>query len=56
MFAALIANWKTVVVLLIVILITALAIIKIIRDRKKGIGPCGKRCCDCANSAYCTHK
>lgn len=48
MFEYLLANWKTVAVVIVLLIIVALAIRKIIADRKKGIGPCGKCCAECS--------
>ncbi len=40
-------NWLTAVILIILALCVFLAIRKIVRDRKAGIGPCGQKCENC---------
>ncbi len=46
-------NIATVIVLAVLALAVALAIGKMVKDRKNGIGPCGQRCEDCARE--CPH-
>ena len=49
-------NLTTIIILLIVAVIVTLAIIKIVRDKKRGIGPCGQKCCECPHAVDCGHK
>ena len=42
------ANWGTIVAALAVILLVFLAIRRIVKDKKAGIGPCGQKCSHCA--------
>jgi hypothetical protein len=47
------ANAATVIIVLVLLLLVFLAIRKIVRDRKAGIGPCGQKCSECAHAAEC---
>ena len=49
------ANWITIVVLIVLALIVFLAIRKIVKDKKNGIGACGQKCANCPHSAQCHH-
>ena len=49
------ANWITIVVLIVLALIVFLAIRKIVKDKKEGIGACGQKCANCPHSAQCHH-
>ena len=49
------ANWVTIVVLIVLAFIVFLAIRKIVKDKKSGIGPCGQKCASCPHSAQCHH-
>ncbi len=40
-------NIATIITILILTVVIFSAIIRIIRDKKKGIGPCGKNCSEC---------
>ena len=40
-------NTSTVIVIIVLALCIFLAIRKIVRDKKKGIGSCGQKCSDC---------
>jgi len=55
MLSFLAANWITIVVLAILALIVFLAIRKIVKDKKEGIGACGQKCANCPHSAQCHH-
>ena len=50
------ANWVTIVTLLVLAFFVFLAIRKIIKDKKKGIGPCGQKCSHCPNAGNCHHQ
>ncbi len=43
-------NWVTIVTLLVLAAVIVTAIIKIVKDKKSGIGPCGKKCSQCSHS------
>lgn len=43
-------NWVTIVTLLVLAAVIVTAIIKIVKDKKSGIGPCGKKCLQCSHS------
>ncbi|MCR5207650.1 MAG: FeoB-associated Cys-rich membrane protein [Eubacterium sp.] len=45
----------TVLTITVIALIVFLAIRKIVKDKKKGIGACGCKCADCPHSADCHH-
>lgn len=47
------ANWVTIVTVLVLAFFVFLAIYKIVKDKKKGIGPCGQKCANCPHSAAC---
>lgn len=49
------ANWITIVVLAILALIVFLAIRKIVKDKKEGIGACGQKCANCPHSCCCNN-
>ncbi len=49
------ANWVTIVVLIVLALIVFLAVRKIVKDKKEGIGACGHKCADCPHGAQCPH-
>ena len=49
-------NFVTIIVLLVVAACIFLAIRKIIKDKKAGIGVCGQRCADCPYSQNCKDK
>ena len=53
MLAFLQANWVTIVTLLVLALIVFFAIRKIVKDKKDGIGACGKKCSSCPHSCSC---
>ncbi len=42
------ANWGTIVATLAVILLVFLAIRRMVKDKKAGIGACGQKCANCA--------
>ena len=56
MIAFLQQNWVTIVTVLVLTVIVTLAIIKIVKDKKSGIGPCGKKCSQCTGSCAYTQK
>ena len=47
------ANWGTMLVLLAVALIVFLAIHRMVKDKKNGIGACGQKCAHCAMHGKC---
>ena len=49
------ANWGTIVAVLAVALLVFLAVFRMVKDKKAGIGPCGQKCANCAHSAKCHH-
>ena len=49
-------NWTTLAVVLVLIGVTALIIIKLIRDRKAGRTTCGCGCSTCQMSGSCQRK
>ncbi|MBR6005045.1 MAG: FeoB-associated Cys-rich membrane protein [Clostridia bacterium] len=49
-------NWVTTVTILVLAVIVTLAIVKLVRDKKSGIGPCGKKCSQCSCSCAYTQK
>ncbi len=49
------ANWGTIVAFLTVALLVFLALRRMRKDKKAGIGPCGQKCANCPHSAKC-HK
>ncbi len=46
-------NLATIAVILIVAFMVFLAIRKIIKDKKAGVGACGHKCSECARSGRC---
>ncbi|MBE6719277.1 MAG: FeoB-associated Cys-rich membrane protein [Ruminococcaceae bacterium] len=48
------ANWGTIVALLAVAVLVFLAIWRMAKDKKAGIGPCGQKCSQCANAGHCS--
>ena len=55
MLAWLTQNLATIVVCAVLLLVTALIIVKLVRDRKQGKGSCGANCAHCANACSCHH-
>ena len=49
------ANWVTIVTVLVLAFFVFLAIRKIVKDKKAGIGPCGQKCANCPHASSC-HK
>lgn len=47
------ANWGTILAFVLVIFLVFLAVRRMRKDKKKGIGPCGQKCSKCPNSAKC---
>ena len=47
MLELLIDNWATIAAVIIIALCVFLAVRKMVKDKKKGIGPCGQRCSEC---------
>lgn len=43
-------NHATVITVAVLLTAVALAIRKIVKDKKKGIGPCGQRCSECKSA------
>ncbi len=48
--------WPTVIVILIISAIVALAVFSIVRDKKKGKCSCGNSCSSCAMHGECHKK
>ena len=48
--------WPTVVVVVIIIGVVALAVFSIVRDKKKGKCSCGNSCSSCGMSGACHQK
>ncbi len=46
-------NGATILTLLAVLLLVFLAIRRIVKDKKAGIGPCGEKCSECAHAEAC---
>ena len=46
-------NYVTIITLAVLAAIVTAVIIKLIKDKKKGIGSCGCKCCDCPMSGQC---
>lgn len=49
-------NWATLVVGAVVIALAALAVIKLVRDKKAGKSSCGCGCANCPMSGSCHKK
>ncbi len=49
------ANWVTALTVLVLATVVFLAIRKIVKDKKAGIGSCGCKCADCPHSSSCHH-
>ena len=49
------ANWVTIVTLLVLACAVFLAIRKMVKDKKEGVGACGCKCANCPHSANCHH-
>ena len=47
--------WITAVVIIALALIVFLAVRRIVKDKKEGIGACGCKCSDCPHGAQCHH-
>ena len=45
----------TIVTIAVIALVVFLAIRKIVKDKKNGIGACGQKCANCPHSAKCHH-
>ena len=50
----LISNLANIAVVTVVAALIAAALVKIVRDRKKGIGSCGCSCASCPHHAGCS--
>ena len=46
----------TVITIAVIALVVFLAIRKLVKDKKSGIGPCGQKCKNCPHSADCHHE
>ena len=46
-------NLATVVVLLVVAFLVILAVRKIVKDKKSGVGACGNNCSECVRAGRC---
>ena len=51
----LISNWVTIVTILVLAAVVFLAIHKLVKDKKAGVGSCGCKCANCPNSQFCHH-
>ena len=49
-------NWVTIVVLIALAAVVFLAVRKLIKDKKAGVGACGCKCSGCPNACHCHHK
>ena len=49
-------NWVTALTLAVLAFFVFIAIRKIIKDKKSGIGPCGQKCSNCPHCAACHKK
>lgn len=49
------ANWVTIITLIVLAFVVFLAIRKLVKDKKEGIGACGQKCSNCPHSANCHH-
>lgn len=56
MLAFLQNNFATIIILIALAFLVFLAIRKIVRDKKKGIGSCGQSCADCPKYNNCDQK
>ena len=45
--------YVTIITVAILALIVTAIIVKLIKDKKKGVGSCGCKCCDCPMSGQC---
>ena len=46
-------NIATIIIVTAIIALVILAIRKIVKDRKSGIGPCGQKCSECPKYENC---
>ena len=46
-------NWVTLITLTVLAVIVTLAIWRIVKDKKNGIGACGHKCSECSNASCC---
>ena len=46
-------NIATIIIVIAIITLVVLAIRKIVKDRKSGIGPCGQKCSECPKYYEC---
>ncbi|MBR6451200.1 MAG: FeoB-associated Cys-rich membrane protein [Lachnospiraceae bacterium] len=53
MFAWIVQNAGTIVITLLLVVIVALILLKLIRDRKQGRPSCGGNCASCSMCADC---
>ena len=53
MFAWLSANIGTILIVLVLLAIVTLIIVKLRKDKKKGVSSCGGNCAHCAMSGSC---
>ena len=47
------SNWVTILTLLALVLIVFLAVRKLVRDKKNGVGACGCKCAECPMHGQC---
>ncbi len=55
MFQFLQNNLIEIILLAAIALCVLLAIRKIVKDKKAGVGPCGSKCSECSKANYCEH-
>jgi len=53
MFAWLIANLGTIILILVIAAIVGLIIFNMVKNKKRGKSSCGCNCCNCPNSDSC---
>ena len=49
-------NYLTIIIIAVLVLMAALIIRSIVKDKKAGKNTCGANCAHCANAGYCHKK
>ena len=49
-------NIVTIITVAVLLLLVFLAVRKMVKDKKSGIGPCGKRCSECSHGCDYSNK
>ena len=49
-------NYLTIIIIAVLVLMVALIIRSIVKDKKAGKNTCGAKCAHCANAGYCHKK